>query len=689
MGNLYQIYSVEPERYGSVSIEQLGLSIRLNHLLKMHGIMTVQTLFTQNRETLCDVIGGRNAQMLQEALERFLKEEEMKDAGFHAPEKKRVGYCMDVSEEVRAFFSSEALTQRAKKILAERSMGKTLSRAGEEWGLSKERVRQIEKSALQTITAWDRQMGISMLIRQGVPGEMGFNIPAVEQLLGENVIYMEYYWSTGASEYITYEPETGAYLPHGKAYIEEIKKVIDGLPDLIPASDYEALVPKLYPSELFDGLFYAKYKVAGKLYYRNTDITEYVCRDILRKCFPTGMHVHSANELNRFRECVRSQYGENVLPASDSKLVRHILRLSDVCGKGLYRVKRKVELSSGLTDNILKYIGEESKPSVMVRSIYSSFEKEMADEGIPDKDVLLGMLREKFGNRFTFFRDRIVKDGNASSLSEMIIGFIEQSSTPVTKNDIRNEFPGISEAMINNHVAAPQILSYCGSYYSLSNIRLKPEEKQMMRDVLEDLVREKGNVISRDIYDVMKLACKDCLERNHIFSAHALFSLLKALFGSSYRFERPYISGKNVPPLKPADLLYAKVRSSDRIKVKELHTMAKDMNYKIYSVQEFVLSCNGTHFLISAKELVSIDRLGITKDIAEEVDSLVALHISRSIPLAQMNCYDSLPEISEPWNEWLLFSVLYRWGTQVRVYLSTAQLRTSEPYVSPLPDKEH
>ena len=53
------------------------------------------------------------------------------------------------------------------------------------------------------------------------------------------------------------------------------------------------------------------------------------------------------------------------------------------------------------------------------------------------------------------------------------------------------------------------------------------------------------------------------------------------------------------------------------------------------------------------------------------------------MPIRELTCWASFPIINVPWTEWLVYSVLNKWGTQVSVAPSSNQFRFSIPLVAP------
>ena len=59
-----------------------------------------------------------------------------------------------------------------------------------------------------------------------------------------------------------------------------------------------------------------------------------------------------------------------------------------------------------------------------------------------------------------------------------IVKFIKQSKYPVSKAEMFNEFPGVSEIVINIALNDPDVINYFGSYLHSSNLKISAQESR-------------------------------------------------------------------------------------------------------------------------------------------------------------------------------------------------------------------
>jgi len=172
------------------------------------------------------------------------------------------------------------------------------------------------------------------------------------------------------------------------------------------------------------------------------------------------------------------------------------------------------------------------------------------------------------------------------------------------------------------------------------------------------------------------------LNRLGIYYQYSLFSLLQYMFGDDYQFERPYIAHEGVSINKPMELMEEYVAANDVLEVTELLELAKEYHYTIYDILKFLNSWNGTHLLISKQEMASTEYIGITEDIVSAVEALILEEIGEQALVTELRCIYKLPKINVAWNEWLIYSVVNRFSSQLEAHTTYSQFRSASPVVS-------
>ena len=172
------------------------------------------------------------------------------------------------------------------------------------------------------------------------------------------------------------------------------------------------------------------------------------------------------------------------------------------------------------------------------------------------------------------------------------------------------------------------------------------------------------------------------LNRLGVFYQYSLFSLLQYLYKDRYEFARPYIAEKGININKPIELLQEYVSANELFEITELQGLAKDYHYFVCDILKFLNGWNDTHLLINKDEMATIEYIGITSDVANEVEQQILEEIDDSALITNLKCIYNLPSICVPWNEWLIYSVINKWGKELEANTTSNQFRLSSPVVS-------
>ena len=90
--------------------------------------------------------------------------------------------------------------------------------------------------------------------------------------------------------------------------------------------------------------------------------------------------------------------------------------------------------------------------------------------------------------------------------------------------------------------------------------------------------------------------------------------------------------------VKPSQLLREYIYSRDEIQIEDLSAYLKEIGLDRLSQLSLAKACDDKFFLVSNMKLVSIDRLGVDEQIAEEVESIILPHVVGTMPIRDLPC---------------------------------------------------
>ncbi len=594
----------------------------------------------------------------------------------------------DLAERIHQIMVSAYKDKRAKTIIQGRAMGFTLEQLGILNDITRERVRQIERNTLKRFLHSTREFSILRVISAENGGKTIITHQDIERIYPDGAEELIYLMKGGFSTYSNYDDNFEIFVLGNDSVTERVAAFMERLPDVIKSSAVDTFFQQAedegIPAEIARKAFFDTYKSKGDVYHRTRLSLGSIYTSVISKYYPDGIYVYDPDEIAKLRRLITEEYGEVGLPENDRALSARVSSICILCGRGKYRVKQEHYISKTLERKINNYIKKSPNTVMMINTIYSVFEDELLKEGIDNRYYLQGILHEILNGQYVFTRDYISKDARTTSLYPEIIRFIRQSATPVSKQQIYAAFPGVTEIVINIATSDHSVLNYFGAYMHASNIRLSSSETVFLINELRRIVSDGNAHHSKEVYDAINRRAPELFTRNAALFQFSAFSLLEYLFGDEYQFSRPYIALKGVDIGRPAERLHDYIYSQDTINVSDITHFARENRMQIQSILEYVNSCNDEYLLVDRTTMVSISRIGITPEMAVSIDRLVSGRVSKTTAIKNMDIWGKLPKLNYPWTDWLMYSILKKWGSGVEVGLSSNQLKQAVPLVAPM-----
>ena len=591
--------------------------------------------------------------------------------------------------EIEGLFENIYKNKRSRFIIQGRAQKQTLEEIGSELGITRERVRQIEVKTKRAFAHYCSRIRIIPKISAERNGDTILTPLEIEEYCGKDVQELLFLLSTYNNTSYTYDKQLDLFVIGNNSIQDQVIQYVENLPDVVrvdklpeilkDASDDEDI-----PAEMLEKAFLNAYKLTGTLYHRHRLSLASIYEKILEKYYPNGLKVYDADEIKTFRERVSLEYGNIELPQNNRALSARIASTCVLCGRGVYKFKQKQYVSKELSNRIHKYIIDCNSPILLTNTLFSVFEDELVEAGINNKYYLQGVLHELFSEEFTFRRDYISKDPKITSVYSSIVEFIKQFEYPISKAKVQQEFPGVTDIVLGFAISDSNILNYFGEYLHASHLRLSESEKSYLYDLLCNLLNDRQAHHSKDIYEIINREKPEILKRNAALYQYSAFSILEYLFNDKFQFSRPYIAKNDVDIGRPAERLHDLIYSTDEFEISEISEFAKENRYQIQSLLEFINGCNDKYLLINATTMMKIESIGITKEMVESIDKLFANEITNTTPIFKLQIWDKLPKINVPWTDWLLYSMLNKWGHKVSVSTSSNQFRMAVPLVAPI-----
>lgn len=595
----------------------------------------------------------------------------------------------DIQDEISELF--EKLYGRSKSIqnvLEGRAAGKTLGDVGEKMGITRERVRQIELKAKRIFCHWYSRTYILEKISAEKNGETVLSISDLYESFGDAYGVMLYLLRTVGSSTYYYDPQFDAFIMGDGSLSAIIGHIVEKLPDVFDERKYSetifsAVEEQNIPQELIEKAILDEFQKDGATYHRIHLSLNKIYTEILEKYYPTGIDIYNEDELQKFRDIAVKEYGCDNLPTKNRSLSARLSDIGILCGRGKYRPKKKSYISKELSDKIYNHIINSSSVIFMTNTLFSIFEDELLTFGIDNKYYLQGILHELFDSEFVFRRDYISKDESVTSFYVEIIKYIKRFSHPITKEDIQKAFPGVTEIVISFATSDPNIINLYGKYIHVSKLNITDSDKKYFEKILAKFVNNGKVRHYKDLYDYIDHDDSDLLRKLFVNFPTSLFSVLEYLFSDRYQFKRPFIAQMGIEIDAPDEQLKDLILNNEKIAISDITAFAKENRYIIYSILEYLNSYNTSHLLMDMNTLATIDHIGITDTIAKNVIAILQDEVIDTCLITSLECIYRLPKINVPWTEWLIYSIVNKWGETLEVSTTSNQFKLSVPLIAP------
>ena len=604
--------------------------------------------------------------------------------------KKFLKWCaFDLKEEITYLFSTLYTKEKVRTVVELRAKKQTLEQVGQTLGVTRERVRQIEAKAKRLFSRLHSRIRIISKISAERNGDSILTPVEIESYCDEHTLELLFLLQSFESANYTYDRQLDVFIVGDDSITGRVQSSIEALPNIVKANQLNLVLSETaeesdVPLEMLEKAFLDAYRLTGEVYHRYRLSLATIYERVLEAHYPQGFKAYDSAEIQRFREIVADEYGDVGLPANDHALTSRVASICILCGKGIYRLKNKDYLPRQLANKICDYIENNENTIFLTNTLFSIFEDELLAVGIDNKYFLQGVLHEQFADKFVFRRDYISKDADVTSVYSAVVDFINKSNFPVSKAQIQDAFPGITEIVINLSVSDPNILNYFGEYLHASKLNILETEKAYLFNVVENLVADGEAHHGKELYEVISNEKPEILTRNAAMYPFSAFSVIEFLFRDKFHFSRPFFAMNGIEIDRPAERLHDLIYSNDKFTVTEISEFGRENHFQIYSLLEYVNDCNDEFLLIDDDTMMKIELTGINENIANQVENIILNSISETTPIKNLSIWAELPSINIPWTEWLIYSVVFKWGTKLLSATSSNQFRLSVPLVAPI-----
>lgn len=648
------------------------------------GLIKAYTSEDYLRELLLQPIAEKNY-----TLENYINCKSVIEDAMYSKVCAFLAWCKyDLNEQIGEIEGKTFKNERSKEIVELRAAGKTLEEIGKQYSVTRERIRQIEKKAVTKFNVAVNTRNIIMKIYAERNEDDVLTRAELKEYFGDKTnMYLYLLMHSSNISYI-YDKDLDVVVVGDGTYTSKVADYIDSLPeefDCNKLSDYIEIATTEYelPDELVEKAIQEEYKITGSVYHRTKLTLANIYISMIKQFFPDGIRAYEDADVNELRKRISEMYGEVKLPNTNRAVGARIASVCVLCDRGTYIPKREEYISKELLKKIEKYIDDSDNPAFLMNTLFFVFKEDLEKFDIHNKYYLQGVLKELTGDKYIFRKDYLLKEETESGLYDDIVRYIEQFDYPVTKEELKNHYLGVTEIVISLAVADKMILNYFGSYLHASKLKISEEEKIEIESIVNDVMSQQDACHSKDLFPVIYGKMQLMMNRNGIKFGFHLFSVLEFLLSDKYDFHRPYIVKKGASASRPLERVEEYIYSEDVIQLSNLMSYARSVHAAVPSIIELVNTYNEDYLLIDNETLACYNYIGLTRSKIIEINQLIYDEIEETIPIRNLKCINDFPKINVDWNEWLIYGIANQ-SDMLEVAMTSTQLRQAVPLVSPV-----
>lgn len=577
------------------------------------------------------------------------------------------------------------------ELLINRAMGRTLNEIGIERNLSRERIRQITKKIEIKLMPFAKEI-LDLYVKEKVyvTEQELLDIFSKEEY-NYVIVYVckkvkEYDYLSFAEKYIPYEMN-GKKIE--KKLEEYVKNDTTGDINIESFREYiEEEAPFLEIEDLQMFLRKYKYKIYGDYGIRGKHAYGTLCEKIIARDYQDGINIYNQETLNELTEKVKSEYEDIDIPDNINAKVSAILRTNLILsGRGKYTTKEHIHIDMNLVNTIKNYIDNSTETRIYYMSLFKMFENVLIiKSNVTNYNFLHGILMFYYPQEYNYSRDYFEKKGNTGttkSLSEEIKNMIIEKQCPIHIDEIRNRYPGISDAVMKNILAETQdFFVWDYNYYSCKEIiKISNEEKQKLLHTIETLLeKQKGYCSEGALYEEIEGKEYNFVAENNTINSKRVFYLCAYLFKEKFDFNKPHISKKGMfhENIMREIAMYM-LGDKELVSYREYMKLGEKLKWSKVTTSSSFVKLQKDLIRINEDEYYQKSAFAMEKGVILEIENLLINQMNNDmITLESFDSFEMFPEIGFKWNNFLLHSIIEHYGVQLKIIESTSKYRTTE-----------
>lgn len=567
----------------------------------------------------------------------------------------------DVKARVKKITAGLFKSERELDVVRRRAEGDTLEEIGKNFGVTRERVRQIElKSVKRFIHPRLGAKKILYFLHALTDGKSVLTLDDAKNFLDAEDAKIFWFLVTRA-DILRFDKGLNAFIFNDDVALDE-ETLLKNLPAVMEEKIFEETITNLareknYIIELLKLKLSKIYRRSGKIFHRNRLTLTFEYAYVLKERFPNGYKIADEIFYQRFVRYLQEIFDEKT-PLTQHGVDARIGMIGFLCGRGKYIHPDFVHVSPNIMERVKNFIDSSDRTAIFYKEIFESLKNIFVGTQITNHYFLQGAIKfYKFP--YTLRKDYLTK-ASEIDMGKEFDNFVAERGE-VSAQEIKENFISFEDFNIAFLVGrCPEIIRIGdGTLIHATQLILYEEDFELIKNFLCQNCSKPMN--SRILFDLFFERFADFMTRNEINDHNKLFGVLQYMFRDDFNFSRPYISTADIEDINNKKFLLSLLESMEEIEIEDLIGICEE-NGVHYVARTYLIDSLRPDFVrVDEFTLMRPESIGVTDEIISMVVESIQSAVERNggWQVAQtFEDYEWLPQLEISWSSFLLESVI-------------------------------
>ena len=571
----------------------------------------------------------------------------------------------DVRACAKKIFASLFKNEREFNVVCRRAKGDTLEEIGKIFGVTRERVRQIEAKSVGRFNKYRSDAKkIFYFLHALTDGKSLLTLDDAKNFLDATDAEMLWFFvakTNLSSSVFHFDEELNAIIFADENRLDE-NDLIKNLPDIMDEEIFEKTITNLAREkkcsvELIKIKLSKVYRHSGKIFHRGRLTLTFECGYVLKERFPHGYKIGDETFYSRFMRYLQEIFDEKIL-LTQRNVDAKIGTIGFLCDRGKYIHPDFVHISPEIIERVKNFIDGSDRTAIFYKEIFETLKEFFVGTQITNHYFLQGAI--KFHNfPYTLRKDYLTKSDEID-MGKEFDNFVAERGE-VSAQEIKENFISFKDFNIAFLVGrCPEIIRIGdGILIHATHLNLHEEDFEPIKNFIRQNCSTPIN--SRVLFDLFFERFADFMTRNEIQSHNKLFGVLQYMFRDDFNFSRPYISTADIKDINNKKFLLRLLESIEEIAIEDLIGICEENGIHYVARTYLIDSLRPDFIRVDEFTLMRPESIGVTDEIISAVVESIQSAIERNggWQVAQtFEDYEWLPQLETLWNSFLLESVV-------------------------------